>query len=162
MPLVPGGSFRGPCHGRSASWTKFEPEPAVSFVRAALIGFKYTARLLGRRLRQSTLVSRTHFPSSAGIECNDKRRLYSAHPRPDIERRRRGSCLRVFLPFQYSLATSQQLFQSRFVQVVLNMPINCWVPCEVSESKHRTDAFDLSGFRACILIAPKLDIIGSQ
>jgi hypothetical protein len=38
--------FRGPCHPRSTGWTKFQPQPAVGFVRAALIGFKYTTDYL--------------------------------------------------------------------------------------------------------------------
>jgi hypothetical protein len=40
------GLCSGPGHDRSTGWTKFEPEPAVSFVRAELIGFEYTAGYL--------------------------------------------------------------------------------------------------------------------
>lgn len=45
-PAVGGKHFSGPGHGRSTGWTKFEPEPAVSFVRAELMGFEYTAGYL--------------------------------------------------------------------------------------------------------------------
>jgi len=41
--------FSCPCHGRSTGWAEFGFSPAVTFVRAIFVSFKYTAGDLNDR-----------------------------------------------------------------------------------------------------------------